>query len=732
MKIIYIAICAALASTITADAAGVKGVKDFEGIEKYVSGAASPASPAQFSFMADGNYYLQLSPDRKRIVKFETRSGKESEVIFDVEKARETKLPSIQGFTMSPDGSKIMVWRDLKMVYRRSFTASYYVYEIRSKLLKPLSEERPRQQAPIFSPDGRMAAYVSDNNIYIKKLDYGTDIAVTTDGKKNMIINGVPDWTYEEEFSTASSMTWASDNLTLCYLKYNETDVPVYNFTLYEGTCPQYPQYANYPGEFSYKYPVAGEKNSVVTLHSYNVETRKTKDITLPDSRIEYIPRIKYAPTPEQLIVSTLNRDQNRLEIYSVNPKSTTAKSLIVEESDAWIAPATYEDMKLTNDGIILPSSRTGYQHFYKYSYAGALVGALTSGDYDVDTYYGYDAAHGYHYYRSTATGAINRVISRKDKKGKIVNLTPDQGTASAVFSPDMLYYTLNYSNATTPPKHTLRAAVSEKELRVLEDNAAYYAKYASAPKPEFFTMTANGLTFNGYMIKPTDFNASNRYPVIMYQYSGPGSQEVLNRWTMGWANYYATRGYIIMCVDGRGTGGRGRKFMDAVYKNLGHYESIDQVSAAKYAASLPYVDASRIGIYGWSFGGYETIMASSQPDAPYAAAVAVAPVTDWRFYDTVYAERYMLTPQQNEKGYHSSSAMSCMQQRKCPLLIITGTADDNVHFYNTVQYFAEMEGAGIWADLMIFPNENHFIMCGNARSVVYSRMLDYFDRNMK
>ena len=708
------------------------GVSDYKGIEKYVGAESYPSSPAQFSFMADGNFYLQLSPDRKRIVKYETRTGKETEVMFDVDKARETKLASIQGFRMSPDGSKIMVWRDVQMIYRRSFTASYYVYEIRSRLLKPLSEERTRQQAPIFSPDGRMVAYVSDNNVYVKKLDYGTDIPVTTDGLKNSIINGVPDWTYEEEFSTSSSMTWAPDNLTLCYLKYNESDVPVYNMPLYEGTCPKYPQYAKYPGEFSYKYPVAGEQNSIVTLHSYNIETRKTKDIALPDSRIEYIPRIEYAPSAEQLIVSTLNRDQNRMEIYSVNPKSTVVKSLIVEEADAWITPSSYEDMKLTAEGIILPSSRTGYQHFYQYSYSGALVGALTSGNYDVDTYYGYDSAHGYHYYRSASTGAINRVISRKDKKGKIVNITPEDGYASAVFSPDMAYYTLNYSTAVKAPRHTLVAAANNKELRVLAENSAYQAKFASAPQREFFTMKADGLTFNGYMIKPTDFSESKRYPVIMFQYSGPGSQQVLNNWSMGWANYYATRGYIISCVDGRGTGGRGYKFMTSVYKNLGHYESIDQVSAAKYAASLPYVDPNRIGIHGWSFGGYETIMAASMADAPYAAAVAVAPVTDWRYYDTVYAERYMLTPQQNEEGYNNSSAMSYITQRKCPLLIMTGTADDNVHYYNTLQYFAEMEAAGVWADLMVFPNENHFISCGNGRSVVYARMLEYFDRNMK
>lgn len=720
------------AFALSSGANTVNSLASYPDIEKYTGVDAYPYGPAQMSFMNDGNFYLQLSRDRKSIVKFDTKTGKEVETIFSVDNTRETKLPSIEGFAMSPDGSKIMVWRNKSMIYRRSFTASYYVYEIRSRILQPLSEERNTQQSPIFSPDGRMVAYVFDNNIYVKKLDYGTDIPVTTDGVKTQIINGVPDWTYEEEFTTSCSMTWAPDNSTLCYLKYNETDVPVYSIPLYKGNCPQYPQYASYPGAFTYKYPVAGEKNSIVSLHSYNIETRKTKDITLPDSQIEYIPRISYATTAQQLIVATLNRDQTRMEIYSVNPGSTVVKSLLVEEGNTWIAPSTYEDLKFESDGFVMASCRTGFQHYYKYSYTGALINTITSGQYDVDQYYGYDAAKGLYYYRSTASGPINRMISRKDKKGRITDITPAEGYASATFSPDMAYYILNYSSASEVPTYTLKASNGDKQLRVLEDNASYKAKFAGTPKTEFFTMQNDGYTLNGYMIKPVDFNPAKKYPVVMYQYSGPGSQEVLNKWSMGWQKYFATRGYIIICVDGRGTGGRGRKFMDVVYKNLGHYESIDQVAAARYAASLPYVDASRIGIHGWSFGGYETIMASSMPDAPYAAAVAVAPVTDWHFYDTIYAERYMLTPQQNEAGYKSSSAMTHMTNRKCPLLIIHGTADDNVHFRNALQYFAAMEGAGIWADLMAFPNENHFISCGKNRSVVYARMLDYFDRNMK
>lgn len=716
----------------TANAETISEVADFKSIADYVEPQAQPEHMRPVTFIEDDNYYLQLSPDHKSIIKYETKTGKEVEAVFKVDYTRETTLSSIQGFILSPEESKIMVWTDEQEQYRHSYSAKYYVYERRSRLLTPLSEERERQQSPVFSPDGRMVAYVSGNNIFLKKLDYGTDIAVTKDGEVNKIINGVPDWTYQEEFSTTCSMTWSPDNMMLCYLKYDETDVPTYSFPLYEGDCPEMADYELYPGTFSYKYPVAGQKNSVVTLHSYNIETRKTIALSLPDKRIEYIPRIMYGPTAEQLIAVGLNREQNRMEVYSVNPKSNVAKSLLVETSNAWIAPDSYEKIRLLPDFFVIASSRTGYQHFYKYSYNGALMGAITTGDYDVTDYYGYDRARATHFYQSTATGAINRVISSIDAKQRVTQLTPAEGYASATFSPTMHYYFVSYSNVTTAPAYTLYAATSPKPVRTILDNSEYMKRYSSTPKPEFFTMTSDGVTLNGYMIKPAGFTPSGKYPVIMNQYSGPGSQEVLNKWSVSWANYFAEQGYVIITVDGRGTGGRGRKFMDAVYKNLGHYESIDQLAAARYAASLPYVDANRIGIYGWSYGGYETIMAVSQNNAPYAAAVAVAPVTDWRFYDTVYAERYMLTPEQNASGYKSSSCLSIAGQRTCPLLIITGTADDNVHFYNTVHYTTKVEQLDKWTDLMIVPNANHFIRGCGKRSLVYSRMLDYFNRNMK
>lgn len=721
LKAIFLVCIATLSQSIFAD-----------NLAMFVEGENIPAAPSKITFVDNDQAYLQLSPNGREINKYETKTGKLIETIFKVDYTRQTTdLPSIAGFILSPEGSKLLVWRNKKEIYRHSFTANYYVYEFRSRILSPLSEERPMQQAPLFSPDGRMVAYASGNNLYIKKLDYGTDIAVTTDGAENKIINGIPDWTYQEEFATTRSFVWAPDNLTLCFLKYNEADVPTFNFQLYEGSCPELPQYALYPGEFSYKYPVAGQKNSIVTLHTYNIETRKTLDLKVPDSQSHYIPRIFYTLDANALLTVSLNRDQNRMEIFSINPKSNVAKSLMVETTKAWIEPDSYEKIKLFPEFFVLPSSRTGYKHFYKYSYTGSLLGAITSGNFDVTDYYGFTSQPLVHYYQSTVSGPINRVISKIDAKGKVTNLTPEEGYGDAQFSPNMSYCILSYSNITTPPVYTLENPATGKSVRTLEDNALYSAKFKNAPKAEFFTLNSNGVELYGRMIKPVNFNPAAKYPVVMNQYSGPGSQEVLNRWSMGWENYFATQGYIVATVDGRGTGGRGYDFMTVVYKNLGYYESIDQVAAAKHMASLPYVNANKIGIFGWSYGGYESIMAASYPGAPYAAAVAVAPVTDWRFYDTVYAERYMLTPQQNDKGYNQSAAASHISDLKCPLLIIHGTADDNVHFYNTIHYLTELSKNQRWCDVLPVINANHSIRGCNQRSLVYKRMFDFFNRNM-
>jgi len=703
-----------------------------EAVEPYVFPANKPAEPAGFTYLPDGTTYAVLAADHRSIERYDIRTGKATEPLLDLDCTRELKLDAIEGFTVSPGGTQVMVWTDSEPVYRRSSRAVYYVYDCHSRILQPLSAEHPRQQSPVFSPDNRMVAFVADGNIYIKKLDFKTEVPVTSDGAAGKVINGVPDWVYEEEFQTTCSMAWSPDATTLCYLRYDESDVPTYGLTLYSGACDPRPGLDLYPGTLSYKYPVAGKPNSRVTLHSYDVDLRKVKDIALPDTRIEYIPRIAYPPQGDNVIVATLNRDQNRYEIYSVNPKSTVCRSVYVEDSKTWISPASYEGLTLLADGFVVNSWASGYNRLTQYSYAGAKMRDITPGDFDVTDYYGRDAA-GNHYYRVAAPTPLDRTVRRVDIKSRVTDLSPASGNASATFSPDMQYMMLRHDTPERPPVYSLCTSAG-KNLRTVEDNAAYAARFAGRlPQREFFTMTGDdGVQLNGYIIRPTGFDASAKYPCIMYQYSGPGSQEVLHRWQVDWQEAFARRGYVVVCVDGRGTGGRGRAFCDIVYRRLGHYETIDQLAAARYAASLPGVDPARIGIFGWSYGGYETLMAASADGAPYAAAVAVAPVTDWRFYDTVYAERYMLTPQQNEDGYRESAPLSRPYKLACPLLLMYGTADDNVHPSNTIEYVSRLQQAGILCDMLVFPGMNHSINGCNARSMVYGKMLDYFDSHLK
>lgn len=701
------------------------------GVQEYCYPANRTAAPESYVYMPDGLSYLQMSADGKRIVRFDTATGKELETIFDCTHTRETTIESIEGFRLSPDGSRLLLYRDTESVYRHSFTATYYVFEIKRNILLPLSTEHPRQQLAVMAPNGLMVAFVSDNNIYLKKLIYNTETAVTTDGKANEIINGMPDWVYEEEFKSLGSLLWSPDCTTLCYLKYDESKVPLYTLPIYDSYCRPDSRYSLYPGAFTYKYPVAGEVNSKVTLHSFDIDTRKTKNIVFKDDKIEYIPSIYFAPEGCQLIVNTLNREQNRLEIYNVNPKSTVVKSILVETSPTWINPATYEDISFEADGFVLQSTRSGYNHLYRYAYNGTLKSTMTSGDFNVTAYYGTDTK-GNIYYQSTSSGPLNRVVSRYDAKTKKTeNLSPAEGTASARFSPSMNYYTLTYSSVATPPVYKLYSTARNKEVRVLEDNSSVAARYRDLPEKEFITFRSDGVELNAYMIKPAGFNPSKKYPVIMFQYSGPGSQQVLNQWSVDWMHYASTQGYLIVCVDGRGTGGRDYSFQTITYKNLGHYETIDQTNVARELARLPYVDGNRIGINGWSYGGYETLMCAQAENTPFKAAVAIAPVTSWRLYDSIYTERYMSTPQINDEGYNESAPLCHTDRMNCRLLMIYGTSDDNVHPANTIEYVSALQSNNRLCSMLLFPNMNHSINGCNSRAQVYAAMLDFFRANL-
>lgn len=701
---------------------------NIEELKQYVYPENMAKSPKSFTYMPDEKSYLTLSDDGKSILQYRIDNAQLIDTILNINKTREYTIKNIQGFKISPCGKKLLVFNNVSPIYRRSFEANFYVFEINRNILKPLSTNHKKQRAPIFSNDGRMVAFVAQNNIYIKKLDYDNEVPVTADGRLNSIINGVPDWTYEEEFMVESSMVWSPDNLMLCYLKYNEEDVLTYSLPIYGGICEK-TESQLYPSEYRYKYPKAGTNNSKVSVFSYDVETRKTKSIKIDMSGVEYIPMISYTKDPNKLVIATLDRNQNKFELLSANPKTTVAKSIYKDVSKAWINEICYNNIKFYADYFIVSSARSGFNHLYKYSYSGIELEQLTKGNYDVLNYYGNDK-EGYHYFLSTKNGAINRVLSKIDKKGKIIDLSKPEGYVSVSFSPLMNFYVLNYSNSSQPPLYTLYNS-SHKEIRTLESNDALRIKYSTMPKREFFTFEHNGIELNAYIIKPTSFDENKKYPLIMTHYNGPASQAVLNKWSVDWENYYAMLGYIIVCVDGRGTGGRGQEFQNIVYKDLGHYETLDLIAAAKYMSSKYFVDSNRIGIYGWSYGGYETLMAISQKNSPYSAAVAVAPVTDWRFYDTAYTERFMQTPQENENGYSMSSTLNLINNVECPLLIMSGTADDNVHLSNTMEYVSSLINAGKHCDLFLFPNMNHSINECGTRAVVYSKMLDYFNHNL-
>lgn len=717
----------------------ITAIVAFAGVEVCLSQAltlrecsleASPSAPAQIVPEKNGNTYLQLSDDGKDIVRYDYKTGKELSVVMSTENLRDCSVQSWDGFILSQNEKLMLLYTDVQRIYRNSFKASYYVYDIARNNIRPLSEHGA-QEVPCFSPDGRMVAFVRDNNIYIAKLDYKTEVAVTKDGKVNEVINGVPDWVCQEEFGMLSSLSWSPDSGMLAFIKWDESDVKMYDMALYRGFCNPMDEYTYYPGTFSYKYPMAGEVNSSVQVMSYDVETRLLKKMDIPLDNDGYVNKIEFGLTPDALMVNTLNRNQNDLRLYRVNPRSAIAKMVYNDKSKSWIDPDVTNMTKYYDSFFVVVSDRDGYKQLYQYANSGSLMRQLTKSPEDVTDFYGYDSATGNFYYQSTA-GPLNRVVASINQKGEKKILSPEQGTSSAQFSATYSYFLQNYSDVKTPNVYTLRTGKG-REVREVEMNLDYVSRYVGKmPEKTFFNMVSGKDTLNGYMIMPANFERSEKYPVIMYQYSGPGSQLVLNKWELSWLDYVATQGYLVVCVDGRGTGGRGKDFSSKVYKNLGKYETEDQLAAAKFVSGLPYVDSSRIGIFGWSYGGYETLMAMTAPNNPYAAGIAVAPVTDWRFYDSIYAERFMLTPQQNEVGYESSSTLGRIKNLSGRLLVVSGTADDNVHVSNTYEFVSHAVAEDVLIDMMIYPNKDHHINGCDTRYVLYRKLLDYFERNLK
>ena len=581
-------------------------------LEDLCRGAYSAKRISGIHPMNDGETFSRLSPDRKQIVTYSFKDGSRKDVIFDVATARNVKLETIDGYIMSPDEKKMLIQTETRPIYRHSFTAVYYIYDINNGTLERLSDGGP-QQSPKFSPDGNLVGFVRDNNLFLVKLLFGnSESQVTKDGKRNAVINGIPDWVNEEEFSTMRSFDFNADNTMMAWIRYDETKVATFSFPWYKGSHPEKEAYAEYPGLYEYKYPVAGTANSTVSVQTFDIKARVVRTMQLPLAEDAYIPRIRFTSDPAKLAVFTLNRHQDCLEIYMANPRSTECKKILRDEVDKYVNENVFRNLAFYPNRFVLTSERDGYNHIYLYDFNGSLVGKVTPEKLIVRDFYGYDPESGNYYFSANhADDPAHTAVYRSNNKGEVTKLSTQEGDNSAVFSKTLKYYINVYSNIHTPYVTTL-CNRNGKTLETLEDNRALAEKLGglNLGKQEFFSFTTGeGISLNGYMVKPADFDPAKKYPVIMFQYSGPGSQQVIDSWNAGnmggtlYEHYLASKGFICVCVDGRGTGGRGAEFEKCTYLNLGYLEARDQVETAQYLGTLPYVDSSRIGIWGWSHG---------------------------------------------------------------------------------------------------------------------------------
>ena len=683
--------------------------------------------------------YARISDDGKRVDCYSFKTGKLLRNLFDVSNTMGKKIDSFDGYILSPDGTRMLIQTKTKSIYRRSFTAVYYIYNIASRKLEPLSDGGP-QQVPVWSKDGLQVAFVREGNIYLVKLLYdNAEVQVTKDGKFNEVINGLPDWVNEEEFGFNRALTFNADGTMICWLRYDEKDVKTYSLQMYKGMKPEKQENAVYPGFYSYKYPKAGEDNSKVTAWSYDIKSHRISKLQVPLDADGYMPRIKATDDATKVVVYTMNRHQDELCLYSVNPRSTVAQLIVKEHVEKYVKEEAMEAVTFIGNNVLLPSDRSGFMKLYIYSMNGQLQRTI-GGDYDITAVYGYDAKTGDVYYQAAALGPSDRQVYVAHKNGKTVRLSDKKGWNTALFSGDYQYFVNTWSDYNTPYVVTTRDN-NGRVISTLQDNADLMAKVAEsgfAKREPFSFTTSEGVQLNGWILKPLNFDASKCYPVIMHQYSGPGSQQVTDSWSAGsmgqggaFDSYLAQQGFIVVSVDGRGTGGRGADFEKCTYLKIGDLESKDQVEAALYLGSLPFVDKDRIGIWGWSYGGFNTLMSMSEGRGVFRAGVAIAPPTSWRFYDSIYTERYMRTPKENPDGYDVNPIVRA-QKLHGALLLCHGTADDNVHPQNSYEYAEALVQADKDFRELYYTNRNHSIYGGNTRNHLLRQVANFFITELK
>ena len=668
--------------------------------------------------MNDGEHYTVLEKDG--IVKYSYKTGKKIETILEAK---------IQDYTFSHDESKVLVLNEQQPIYRHSFLGKYHVVNLSKNGKTTALNNGNWVQEPKFSPDGMFVAFISGNNLYYQDLGSEKITQITFDGEKNKIINGLADWVYEEEFGHADMYQWAKNSESLVFVKFDESQVKEMNMQVFNGNL--------YPQDFRFKYPKAGEENSKVSVYAYDLNLNKSTQINLANFETYYIPQVFQTAQPNEIAIATSNRHQNKLEIIKINTKNYSIKKILTETDAAWIETDNLSLEFLEDNSFLWASERDGFRHFYWYTPDGKLKKQITKGNWEITDYYGFSPKNSEILVQTTEKGSTSRVVSKINiKTGKKQIVSESNGTNNADFSKSFQYFINTHSSAEQPNTYTLRD-FNGKTLRELQNNNSALKKLQSDGfvAKEFLQIpNKNGDQMNAWIIKPKDFSPNKKYPVLMYQYSGPGSQQVSNAWdgrNTIWFNLLAQKGYIVLCVDGRGTGYRGTKYKKATYKNLGKYEIEDQIAAAQWIGSQSFVDAGRIGIFGWSFGGYMASLAMTKGADVFKVGIAVAPVTTWRYYDTIYTERYLQTPQENPQGYDENSPINFADLMKGKYLLIHGTADDNVHYQNAVEMAEALIQKNKEFEFMTYPDKNHGIYGGNTRLHLHQKMTDFILNNL-
>jgi len=681
-----------------------------------------PKSYSNLNSLNSGEHYSMLERVDKgqEIIKYNFKTGKKNRTVF---KSKDFDIKRISNYKFSEDENLILLATESKSIYRYSREAIYYVYNVHNNKIKKLHDKKVRY--PSFSPDGKKIAFIFENNLFIKNITNGNLNQITNDGKENYIINGASDWVYEEEFKLVKGFAWSGNSKTIAYYKFDESHVRKFSMDLFKNKL--------YPQQEEFKYPKAGEKNSTVNIYFYNTDDKINK-LIFTEKDYEYIPRIKWTEDPNVLSLTGLNRHQNKLDFILANYSDGTNKVLFSEE-DKYYIDINDNLTFLPNNYFIWTSEKDGYNHIYLKGLDGSEE-QLTNGAWEVTSFDGLDSDNMQIFYRSTEEGSINRTLYVLDlETGKRKKLSKDIGTNSVKFSKGLKYYINSYSNANIPPVYSLHKS-DGKELKILEDNKDFQttiSEYNITAK-EFFKIPIGDYELNSWIIKPPNFDKNKEYPLFMFLYGGPGSQKVLNQFESGnyfWHQMLAQQGYIVACVDNRGTGGKGSEFKKMTYKELGKYELIDQIEAAKYFGKLNYIDSKRIGIQGWSYGGYMSSLAITKGSDFFKLAIAVAPVTNWRYYDNIYTERYMQTPQENASGYDENSPINFVDKLTGKYLLIHGSADDNVHVQNTYEMTSALVKANKQFDLFIYPDKNHGIYGGNTRLHLYKKMTDFIKSNL-